>query len=339
MREPDGVEPESAETENGVAAEIRTDARGDQLPGDEAPTSGDAAEDSAEDGAARTEPAAETETDGGAGEEAGGKAAAGGKKPRSRKRLFREFATILVAAILLTLLVKAFVVQVYRIPSASMENTLLPGDRVLVNKLVYHFRGIHRGDVVVFSGAGSWGNLDGSPVPPPPSNPVVRFFDSVLADVGIHNDTTYYIKRVIGLPGDHVACCTDGLVTVNGVPLHETGYIYPGSPASAYPFSVTVPAGRLWVMGDNRNYSDDSVLHDKDGYPDQGTVPVSAVTGRAFLIIWPLSRIGDLPIPGTFQQAALNTAPAAAAVMLTTPVLFWQRRRAARRSRANASLR
>ena len=123
---------------------------------------------------------------------------------------------IVLAAIVLMLLVKAFVVQVYRIPSASMEDTLLTGDRVLVNKLVYHVRDIGRGDIVVFSGQGSWGSTTGGPDPAPPRNPFLRFVDDVLADAGIHSTQTYYIKRVIGLPGDHVACCTDGKVTVKG---------------------------------------------------------------------------------------------------------------------------
>jgi signal peptidase I len=252
----------------------------------------------------------------------------GGKRGKSRK-FYRELAIIVAAAVILTLLLKAFVVQVYRIPSDSMDNTLLPGDRVLVNKLIYHFRGIARGDIVVFSGAGSWGNLDGSPVSPPPSNPVVRFFDAVLADIGVHNNNTYYIKRVIGLPGDRVACCTNGLVTVNGVPLHETGYLYPGAIPSRMTFSVTVPPGHLWVMGDNRQYSDDSRSHMVDGSPDQGTVPENEVTGRAFLVIWPLSRFGDLPIPATFKQATLNAAPVGAIAMaIGAPVLIWRRRKA-----------
>ena len=110
---------------------------------------------------------------------------------------------------------KAFIVQVYRIPSASMENTLQIGDRVLVNKLVYHFRGIARGDIVVFSGQDSWG----PDAPPPPATRSCGSGDDVLADIGLHSSQTYYIKRVIGLPGDKVACCTDGKVTVNGVPL------------------------------------------------------------------------------------------------------------------------
>ena len=241
-------------------------------------------------------------------------------------KLYRELAVIVAAALILTLLIKAFAVQVYKIPSASMDNTLLPGDRVLVNKLVYHFRGIDRGDIVVFSGAGSWGNLDGSPIPPPPGNPVVRFFDAVLADIGIHGNNTFYIKRVIGLPGDHVACCTHGLITVNGVPLHETGYLFPGAAPSQTLFNITVPPGRLWVMGDNRSFSDDSRSHDQADFPDQGTVPENEVAGRAFLIIWPLSRFGDLPIPATFGQAALNSTPAAA-VAIAIPFLLRRNRR------------
>ena len=150
---------------------------------------------------------------------------------------------VVVAAIVLMLVVKAFIVQVYRIPSASMEDTLLTGDRVLVNKLVYHFRGIARGDIVVFSGRGSWGTTTGAPDPAPPGNPLVRVMYDVLADVGVYSTQTYYIKRVIGLPGDHVVCCVNGKVTVNGVPLDETSYLFPGATPSAQSFNVIVPPG------------------------------------------------------------------------------------------------
>ncbi|MGH3183141.1 MAG: signal peptidase I, partial [Streptosporangiaceae bacterium] len=173
-------------------------------------------------------------------------AATNAKKAKKKRSFGRELLTIVVAAAVLTLLVKAFVVQVYRIPSASMENTLQVGDRVLVNKVVYHFRGIARGDVVVFSGQDSWG----PDAPPPSSDPVVRLFDDVLSGIGLRDNQTYYIKRVIGLPGDHVACCTDGKVTVNGVPLSEGSYVYPGNPPSTIAFKEVVPRGHLWVMGD-----------------------------------------------------------------------------------------
>jgi len=225
---------------------------------------------------------------------------------RKKKSLGRELLIIVVAAAVLTLLVKAFVVQVYRIPSASMENTLQVGDRVLVNKVVYHFRGIARGDIIVFSGQDSWG----PDAPPPSGDPVVRLFDDVLSGLGLQDNQTYYIKRVIGLPGDRVACCTDGKVTVNGVPLNEGSYLYPGNPPSAK-FTEVVPPGHLWVMGDHRSDSDDSRYHPGD--PGGGAIPENQVVGRAFLIIWPPSQIRDLPIPSTFDQAALHAGAAGAA--------------------------
>jgi signal peptidase I len=229
-----------------------------------------------------------------------------GKKPR---RFWRELLTIVVAAAVLTLLVKAFLVQVYRIPSASMENTLQVGDRVLVNKLVYDFRGVARGDIVVFSGQDSWG----PDAPPPASNPVARIWDDVLTGVGLRSSQTYYVKRVIGLPGDRVACCTDGKVTVNGVPLTETSYLYPGDPPSFSFKTVTVPPGHLWVMGDNRSDSDDSRYHASD--PGGGAIPENEVVGRAFMIIWPPSGVRDLPIPATFGQAALQAGAVGATVV------------------------
>ena len=250
---------------------------------------------------------------------------------KKKKSFGRELLTIVLAAAVLTLLVKAFVVQVYRIPTGSMENTLAVGDRVLVNKVVYHFRGIARGDIVVFSGQDSWG----PDAPPPSGDPVVRLFDDVLSGLGLRDDQTYYIKRVIGLPGDHVACCdARGRVTVNGVPLDEGAYLYPGNPPS-FKFRAVVPAGHLWVMGDHRSDSDDSRYHPGD--PGGGAIPENQVVGRAFLVIWPPSQLRDLPIPSTFQQAALHAGAAVAAApvagvagaagVIGAPVLLLRRRR------------
>ena len=236
-----------------------------------------------------------------------------GQPTGRRKKSWRQLMMVVVAAIVLMLLIKALVVQVYRIPSSSMEDTLLTGDRVLVNKLVYHVRGIARGDIVVFSGHGSWGSTTGAPDPSPPGNPLLRVAYDVIADIGVYSTQTYYIKRVIGLPGDHVVCCVNGKVTVNGVALDEKSYLFPGARPSKQPFNVIVPPGRLWVMGDNRAISDDSRGHMSAGFPAMGTIPENKVCGRAFMIIWPPSQIGDLPIPATFQQAARHAGAAAAA--------------------------
>jgi signal peptidase I len=254
----------------------------------------------------------------------------GGAKRRKRS-FWRDLAVIVVAALILVILLKTFVVQVFSIPSGSMENTLMPGDRILVSKIVYQFRSIERGDIVVFSGAGSWD----APTPPP-GNLLDRIGDNLTGLVGIAGPGTDYVKRVIGVPGDHVVCCnTQGQVTVNGVPLSESSYVYPGDAPSEVPFNITVPAGRLWVMGDNRGDSDDSRYRTND--PGGGTIPESAVVGRAFLIIWPVTRISDLPIPNTFQQAGLSaaaavaTAPPAAVgggtAALAGAAFVWRRRR------------
>ena len=233
----------------------------------------------------------------------------GARAGKREKHFWRELLIIVVAAAALTLVVKGFVAQVYQIPTGSMENTLQVGDRILVNKLTYHFRGIARGDIIVFSGQGTWG----PDAPPPSSDPVVRILDDVLSGVGLRSTQTYYIKRVIGLPGDRVACCTDGKVTVNGVELNEGSYLYPGN-APSFPFkSVTVPPGHLWVMGDHRGDSDDSRYHLFDA--GGGAIPENEVVGRAFFIIWPLSQFRDLPIPSTFNQAALHAGSAGAVLI------------------------
>jgi signal peptidase I len=250
---------------------------------------------------------------------------AAGRAPQARRprSFWRELPVLVVLALTIALVIKTFVVQAFFIPSSSMENTLLIGDKVLVNKLVYHVRKPQPGDIIVFDGAGSW-----DPQAPPAkasSDPVVRVYQDTLAPLlrsigglfGTAPGQTDYIKRVIGIPGDRVACCNaQGLVTVNGVALHEKSYLFPGAQPSQIRFSKVVPPGRLWVMGDNRLVSDDSRLHRSD--PGNGTIPENMVIGRAFMIVWPPSRFRVLPIPSTFGQHGIAAAAAADQGVLTT---------------------
>ena len=232
---------------------------------------------------------------------------AGPRRKRKQRSFWRELPILIAVALLLAVIIKTYAVQAFWIPSGSMENTLEINDRVLVNKIVYHIRDIHRGDIVVFNGDGSW-----DPGTVPVSGNIFQQFAGGFASMfGFGHPGDILIKRVIGIPGDDVACCdAEGRVTVNGVPLNEQSYLYPGSAPSLTRFNIVVPKGRLWVMGDNRFYSDDSRDHQDD--PGGGTIPESAVVGRAFVIIWPPSRWRILPIPATFEQPALNGSHAAA---------------------------
>jgi signal peptidase I len=230
------------------------------------------------------------------------------KRSKSRS-WWIELPILLLFALVLALLIKTFVVQAFFIPSSSMENTLDIGDKVLVNKMIYDFRPIRRGDIVVFNGEGSW-----DPVTSQPASPPVRLWNAISSLFGTAPGVHDYIKRVIGTSGDHVACCdAQGRVTVNGVPLNEKSYLYPANAASTTRFHVTVPPGRLWVMGDHRSVSYDSRGHEQD--PGNGSIPQDRVVGRAFVIVAPVSRWGVLPIPATFQRPQLAALP-----MLSGPV-------------------
>src|SRR6201996_1166721 len=246
------------------------------------------------------------------------RAAAPAKKPQPKKggrSFWKELPILIVVALFLTLVIKTYAIQAFYIPSGSMQNTLGIGDRVLVNKLVYDFRGIHRGDIVVFSGDGTWD----PGVTPPSNNFFARFGQSVESMFGFAQGQNDFIKRVIGLPGDKVACCdAQGRLTVHGVALNEKSYLYPGNPPSQTRFSVTVPANSLWVMGDHRDVSYDSRGH-RYGFPGGGSIPESAVVGRAFIKIWPVSQFGLLSVPATFNQPKLNKASSASAALSGSP--------------------
>ncbi len=244
---------------------------------------------------------------------------------------WRELPILVVIALALTVIIKVFAIQAFYIPSSSMENTLKVGDRVLVNKIVYHLRGIHRGDIVVFNGLDSW---DPTVPQTAPSDPIRRFADWIGSAFGVTAGEKDYVKRVIGLPGDHVKCCdAQGRVTVNGVPLDEKSYLYPGNAPSVLRFDITVPAAELWVMGDHRAVSYDSREHRGD--PGGGSIPKSKVIGRAFVVVWPVNRLGILSIPATFQQKALAAAapagPLVTGVAGALPLTLLQRRLRMRR--------
>jgi signal peptidase I len=225
--------------------------------------------------------------------------------PGGAGRTAREIAVILVAALVLSLLVKTFLAQAFFIPSGSMEQTLLVGDRVLVSKLTPKVFELHRGDVVVFSDPGGWLADEGIPAGDASgAGAVVR---NAVAFVGLlpQDADQHLIKRVIGLPGDDVACCdAGGHLTVNGVAVDETPYLDPGESAQDSPcgrtFDVTVPSGSLWVMGDNRAVSADSRCH-RD--VNNGMVPVRDVVGKAFAVVWPFDRVGGLQVPSTVFAA------------------------------------
>ena len=206
--------------------------------------------------------------------------------------LVRETVIVVAIALALSLLVKTFLVQAFFIPSQSMEDTLLIGDRVIVSKLTPGPFSLERGDVVVFVDPGGWlGPAEAAPQPGP--------LRRAIAFIGLlpNDSNNHLIKRIIGMPGDHIVCCDeDSRITVNGEPLAES-YVRDGSVPSERDFNIRVPAGRVWVMGDNRQESEDSRYHD-DGKGNTGSVPISLVTGRAVAVVWPLSHAARLTRPG-----------------------------------------
>jgi signal peptidase I len=215
-------------------------------------------------------------------------------RPRRRGfgALVRETVIVVGLSLVIATLVRIFLVQAFLIPSQSMEETLLVGDRVLVSKLTTRFGEIQRGDVVVFADPDSWL----SPIPDQGAATVGSRVRDALQFVGVLPDDSegHLIKRVIGIGGDTVACCDDdGRVTVNGVAIDESAYLRPGDEPSASPFEVEVPDGELFVMGDHRSNSGDSRVN--------GTVPEDRVTGRAFAVVWPISNWAGLSRPDTFD--------------------------------------
>lgn len=217
-------------------------------------------------------------------------------QPRRRGWLIflRDVVVIVLIAVLVSLLVKTFLVRSFYIPSGSMEDTLHIKDRILVDEITPRFGEYERGDIVVFRDPGGW--LPPSTEPPRP--PVIEAAEWVLSLVGLAapDSDDHLVKRIIGLPGDHVVCCNAlGQITVNDVPIDESDYLkLPAgeTAASGVPFDVVVPEGSLWVLGDNRYSSKDSRYNTDQ--PGKGFVPIDNLVGRAFLVTWPFDRFGPL---------------------------------------------
>lgn len=210
---------------------------------------------------------------------------------RNKGSLLKELPVLVVVALVVSLFIKSFLVQFFYIPSGSMENTLQIKDRVAVNKVPFISNNIKRGDVVVFRDPNNWlpEIVDYS------TNKYVAKAKSALVTVGVLPNPAkqYLVKRVIGVGGDRVVCCTkDGNLTVNGVEVIEP-YIFAGNKPSEMNFDVTVPKGKLWVMGDHRGASADSRYHQED--INKGFVPVSKVSGRVVGVIWPFKNIAYIP--------------------------------------------
>ena len=207
----------------------------------------------------------------------------------------KEVVVVAAMALTLSFLVKTFLFQAFYIPSESMEDTLVLNYRVIASKLTPGPFELHRGDVVVFRDPGQW--IQSSATTPTDRGPLVNGVRTGLTWIGLLPDTSegHLIKRVIGLPGDHVQCCdAEGRLLINGEPVDETPYLKPGVSASDIEFDITVPEGRMWVMGDNRSDSSDSRFHDPGGNGDKGSVPIDLVVGRAVVTVWPFNRMTTL---------------------------------------------
>lgn len=206
-----------------------------------------------------------------------------------RKQGWRFVLLALALAVAISGLVRSLWIDVYFIPSESMEPLLGTGDRILVSRTDFNSEPVRRGDIVVFDGRGTYAPLNSGKGP---------LLDAAAAAghwLGLVGSETTYVKRVIGLPGDHVVCCdAQGKLSVNGQILEEE-YLYPGDAPSLQTFNVTVPAGRLWLMGDHRSRSADS--RNLLGAPGGGMVPMDRVIGRPVQIIWPLDRFAAVPRP------------------------------------------
>ena len=205
--------------------------------------------------------------------------------------VWQESILLVATAMVMAVIVKTFFLQAFYIPSESMEPTMLVDDKILVQKVSYWSGDVGRGDVVVFDDPGGWLNEEDSRTA---SNPLQK----ALETVGLFPTGGHLIKRVIGVGGDEVACCTDGKLTVNGKKLDEP-YVLDETVTKDKTFKVKVPDNHLWVMGDNRGNSMDARSHLGD--PGGGFISEETVVGKAWVRVWPLGRAGFIGSPDTFK--------------------------------------
>lgn len=232
-----------------------------------------------------------------------------GKKERKHLPLWQETILLLVIALGLAVLIKAFFIQAFYIPSESMEPGLVKDDRILVEKWSYWGDDDpERGDVVVFKDPGGWlgpGTADG------PTNPVAK----AMVKVGLYPAGGHLVKRVVGVEGDTIECCDEqGRLSVNGVPLNEDDYVADdrgakcNGPMIGCDWSTgPVPPDHIFVMGDNRAHSADSTVHmcregEKDCAGGAEFVSTELVVGKVFVLLWPFDHFDWLDRPDSFAD-------------------------------------
>jgi signal peptidase I len=219
---------------------------------------------------------------------------AGGRAKESKQLpVWQEMLVLLGLALVLAIVIKAFFMQAFYIPSGSMNDTLVLDDRILVQKISYWSSEPQRGDIVVFSDPGGW-------LGPGEMRTADNAASQALETFGLFPTGGHLVKRVIGVGGDRVACCdAKGRITVNDVPLHERSYLAAGEKPSLIEFDVEVAEGYLWVQGDNRSNSADSRVHLGD--PGGGFIPVDDVVGKVFMVVWPWPHATVVERPATFE--------------------------------------
>jgi signal peptidase I len=229
-------------------------------------------------------------------------------EPSTGRKIFRgarEIVLIVVIALVASALLRAFVVQAFYVPTGSMLPEIQLHDKILVSRI----GGIHRGEVVVFEDPGGW-------IPPSEKTGPPGPIQSALEFVGVlpQSSDDHLVKRVIGLPGDHVVCCSNqGRLKINGAAIDESSYVFQGDkPADNLSFNVIVPAGHIFVLGDHRYQSGDSSRK----LPSQGAfVPEDLVTGRAMAVIWPLHHAHIMHIPVSFSDIPPGQTPPAQGII------------------------